>query len=339
MTGHTGFKGGWLCLVLKSLGADVCGVALEPESHPSFFEVAGVARDISSVLQDIRELSPLEAVFRRVNPQIIFHLAAQPLVRASYLDPVGTYATNVMGTVHVLEAARSLPCLQSVIVVTSDKCYENHEWEWGYRETDPVGGFDPYSSSKGCAELVAAAWARSFFNNERSPRLATARAGNVIGGGDWAADRLVPDAIRAFSLGDTLRIRYPAAIRPWQHVLEPICGYVMLAEHIISERPGFAGGWNFGPCDNAVQTVREIVEKISRLWGDGAEYTVDGAAHPHEAGFLKLDCSKAARRLGWRPRLDLDTALEWTVAWHRAMSSAEDMHHFTLRQVSDYFAK
>lgn len=341
ITGHSGFKGGWLSLWLQSMGAEVSGYALTPPTTPSLFEVASVAKGMAgSQFSDIRDLEALKAAFMEFQPEIVFHMAAQPLVRLSYQQPVETYATNVLGTVHVLEAVRSTPGIRAVVNITTDKCYENHEWVWGYRETDPMGGHDPYSSSKGCAELVASAYRSSFFNEKdygnHGVALASVRAGNVIGGGDWAADRLIPDMIRAFSQGEAVIIRSPHAIRPWQHVLEPLRGYLMLAQKLWQDGPKFAEGWNFGPSDEDAKPVQWIVQKLAEQWGEGATWRLDDRPQPHEATYLKLDCSKAKTRLEWHPRWDLETALQRIVEWYQAFACGEDMRAVTLEQINEY---
>jgi CDP-glucose 4,6-dehydratase len=341
ITGHTGFKGGWLSLWLQSMGAEVSGYALSPPTNPSLFEKASVARGmVASYLADIRNLDNLKAALLAIRPEVVFHLAAQPLVHHSYADPVETYATNVMGTVHLLEAIRSTTSIRAVVNITTDKCYENREWVWGYRENDPLGGHDPYSSSKGCAELVTSAYRNSFFNVKDHSRhgvaLATARAGNVIGGGDWAMDRLVPDMIRAFSNGEAVVIRSPQAIRPWQHVLEPLWGYLTLAEKLWELGPAFAESWNFGPNDEDAKPVQWIVQRLVEQWGDGATWRLDERPQPHEATYLKLDCSKARARLGWRPRWELGLALDRIVAWYRACARGEDMRAMTLAQIAEF---
>lgn len=340
LTGHTGFKGSWLALWLQSLGAKLTGYALAPPTEPSLFQKARVAEGMDSVIGDIRDLARLQAAMRAAAPEIVIHMAAQPLVRYSYANPVETYATNVMGTVHVLEAARASPDLKSIVAVTSDKCYENREWVWGYRETDPMGGFDPYSNSKGCAELVCAAFRSSYFNPANHARhgvgLATARAGNVIGGGDWAADRLVPDILAAFQRGEPVMIRSPRAIRPWQHVLEPLRGYLTLAERLVQDGPAHAEGWNFGPDDDGAQPVEWIARQLAEHWGRGATWTLDQNEHPHEAGYLKLDISKARMRLSWQPALQLAQALEMTVQWAQRVQGGEDARTVTLEQISAY---
>lgn len=337
VTGHTGFKGSWISLWLQSLGAEVTGYALEPPTDPSMFEACGVASKMAaSHLGDVRDLEGIRRTFQEARPEVVFHMAAQPLVRLSYAQPVETYATNVMGTVHVLEAIRSTPGVRVAVSITTDKCYENREWPWGYREIDPLGGHDPYSNSKGCAELVSAAYRSSFFQAAGSPALATVRAGNVIGGGDWAADRLIPDMIRAFSTGRPVVIRNPSAIRPWQHVLEPLSGYLLLAERLWSGGPAYAEAWNFGPEEADARPVDWIVERLSALWGPGASWSLDDGPHPHEATYLKLDCGKARARLGWRPRWDLATALEKIVVWYQAFQAGADMQSLTLQQIREF---
>ena len=334
LTGHTGFKGSWLSLWLQSLGAQLQGFALPAPTEPALFNVARVADGMGSTLGDIRNAAVLRAELAAFRPEIVIHMAAQPLVRASYDDPVGTYATNVMGTVHLLEAVRATPGVRAVVNVTTDKCYENREWIWGYREDEPMGGHDPYSSSKGCAELVTSAYRRSFLQGDTA--LASARAGNVIGGGDWAADRLVPDMLKAFERGEPVVIRNPLATRPWQHVLEPLSGYLTLAEKLYAEGQPFAEGWNFGPADDEARPVGWIVERLTALWGDGARWQLDGSAQPHEAHLLKLDCTKARQRLRWVPRWTLDTTLERIVRWHQAWLSGADMHAYCLQEIADY---
>lgn len=337
VTGHTGFKGSWLSLWLHALGAEVTGFALPPpDDAPRLFAAARVGALVAHHEGDIRDLAAVRAVVEASRPEAIFHLAAQPLVRLSYREPVETYATNVMGTVHLLEAARRAPDVKAIVCVTSDKCYENHEWVWPYRETDPMGGHDPYSSSKGCAELVAAAYRSSFF--AQGAGVATVRAGNVIGGGDWATDRLVPDLIRAFEAGAAPLIRSPDAVRPWQHVLEALSGYLQIAERLLAGERRFADAWNFGPSDEDTRPVAWIVERMRAAWGDGRPQTLDPAPRVHEAGLLRLDCSKARAALGWRPALDLEAALDWIVAWHKAVGRGEDARAITLAQIAAYSA-
>jgi CDP-glucose 4,6-dehydratase len=335
LTGHTGFKGSWLSLWLQSMGAELCGLALAPPTHPNLFSVANVGDAMKSVLGDIRDLSTVVDAMNAFKPQIVIHMAAQPLVRLSYQEPVETYATNVMGTVHVLEAARRVGSVRCIVNVTTDKCYENREWVWGYREDEPMGGHDPYSNSKGCSELVTSAYRRSFFQKS-GLALASARAGNVIGGGDWAVDRLVPDILRAFELGKPVVIRNPNATRPWQHVLEPLSGYLMLAVHLWNGGQGFAEGWNFGPRDEDAKPVQWIVERMTDHWGRGATWQLDQGEHPHEAHYLKLDNSKARYRLGWRPRWNLEAALMHITHWHRAWLAGQDMHRVCLEQIQNY---
>ena len=341
VTGHTGFKGSWLSLWLQQVGAQVTGYALQPPTHPSLFEVAQVAQGMISIIGDIRDGAMLTNAMRQAAPDIVIHMAAQPLVRRSYVDPVETYSTNVMGSIHLLEAVRQTPSVRAVVNVTTDKCYENKEWAWGYRENEPMGGFDPYSSSKGCAELVTAAYRNSFFNSakhsEHQVALATARAGNVIGGGDWAEDRLIPDILRAIQAGQPVNIRNPHATRPWQHVLESLSGYLALAEKLSSEAgQQYAESWNFGPRDEDARPVQWIVEQLTQQWGDGAAWHLDGGTHPHEAHYLKLDCSKARALLGWSPRWHLSQALQAIIAWHKAHHRSQDMRALCLQQINDY---
>ena len=333
VTGHTGFKGSWLALWLSSLGAKVSGYSLEPPSSPSLWALVEAKAGIGSTIADVRDLGALTRAIEACKPEVVFHLAAQSLVRPSYDDPVGTYMTNVMGTVHLLEAARKAQSVRAVVNVTSDKCYQNLETGQAYRESDPMGGHDPYSSSKGCAELVTAAFRASF---PGSMAIASARAGNVIGGGDWAQDRIVPDAVRAAVAGKPLQVRNPKAVRPWQHVLEPLAGYLRLAEHLHDTPAMYAEGWNFGPDERDAVPVEKVVSTIARLWGPQASWEADKAKHPHEAHFLKLDSSKARSRLGWKPRLALQMALEWTVGWYKTQAQGADAHQLTLAQIERY---
>lgn len=337
ITGHTGFKGSWLVAMLLRLGARVSGYALRPETTPNMFDLLANADRMTSIEGDVRDGASLDAAMRNQNPEIVFHLAAQSLVRRSYADPVGTYETNVMGTVRLLEAVRRTPSVTACLVVTSDKCYENREWMWGYRENEPLGGHDPYSSSKGCTELVAAAYRRSYFN-ESSPLVATARAGNVIGGGDWAEDRLIPDLIRAFDAGMEAEIRYPAAVRPWQHVLEPLSGYLMLAERLAAGDRVFCDGWNFGPSPDDARQVSWIADTLVESWGAPAAWRVNGQPVPHEAHHLRLDSTKARTILGWTPKLTLPVALEWLVEWYKAARAGADMREITNVQIDRYFS-
>jgi CDP-glucose 4,6-dehydratase len=338
VTGHTGFKGSWLSLWLSAMGAEVTGLALPAPTSPSLFEATRLSRRMNHVEGDIRDLETVRAVVAQARPEMIFHLAAQPLVRLSYQEPVETYATNVMGTVHVLDAARQVGGVRGIVCVTSDKCYENREWPWPYRESDPMGGHDPYSSSKGCAELVAAAWRSSFFH-QGGPLLATVRAGNVIGGGDWAQDRLVPDLVRAFEAGAAPLIRAPEAVRPWQHVLEALGGYLMIGERLLAGERRFADAWNFGPGDEDAQPVRWIVDRMRAVWRDGAAApSFDTGPRPHEAGLLRLDSSRARAALGWRPALTLGDAIDWIVDWHKSVGAGEDASAVTLGQIAHYEA-
>ena len=341
LTGHTGFKGSWLSLWLQSMGAQVVGFALAPPTEPSLFEVAGVGAGMTSVIGDIRDLEHLRSVFAEHKPEVVIHMAAQPLVRYSYVEPVETYSTNVMGTVNLFEAVRGTPGVKAVVNVTTDKCYENKEWAWGYRENEAMGGYDPYSSSKGCAELVTAAYRNSFFNSatfnvKHSTAIASARAGNVIGGGDWAEDRLIPDIMRAITQGRSVTIRNPHAIRPWQHVLEPLSGYLKLAQKLYEEGAAYAEGWNFGPNDEDAKPVQWIVEQLTQSWGEGASWLLDGGEHPHEAHYLKLDCSKAKSRLDWHPRWHLDEALKRIVDWQKQYLYGRDMRAVTIEQIDLY---
>jgi CDP-glucose 4,6-dehydratase len=336
VTGHTGFKGAWLCLWLQKLGAIVTGYALAPPTDPNLFEVALVADGMRSVFGDIRDLPKMTQAFADAQPEIVLHLAAQSLVRYGYGNPIETYTTNVMGTVNLFEACRATTSVRAVVAVTTDKCYENKEWVWGYRESDPMGGCDPYSSSKACAELVATAYRHSYFAPGGTIQLATARAGNVIGGGDWAVDRLVPDLLRGFIAGESTLIRNPLAIRPWQHVIEPLAGYLVLAQRLCTSPDRFVGAWNFGPADSDARTVGWIADRLVELWGRGASWRKDVSVHPHEAGTLKLDCSKAHALLNWQPRLNLEDALSLVVEWHLARQDGKDMREFTIGQIDRY---
>ena len=340
VTGHTGFKGAWLTLWLQQLGAEVTGFALAPPTTPSLFELAGVGDLVHSVTGDVRDQAALATAVREAAPEVVIHMAAQPLVRESYLNPVETYATNVMGTVHLLEAVRQNGGVKAVVNVTTDKCYENREWPWGYRENEPMGGYDPYSSSKGCSELVSAAYRNSYFNEaaygSHGVALASARAGNVIGGGDWAADRLIPDCVAALLRGEPVRIRNPHAVRPWQHVLEPLSGYLTLAQRLYLEGPRYAGAWNFGPADEDAREVEWIVKRMCGRWLEGASFNVDQGEHPHEAHYLKLDCSKAKGELGWRPRWSLETAIDMIIDWTRGYQRGDNMRELCLNQIARY---
>jgi len=342
LTGHTGFKGSWLSLWLDALGAEVTGYALDPPTQPNLFEQARVGATLRSIIADIRDFSRLKAAIEECRPEVIIHMAAQSVVRRGYEDPIETYSCNVMGTVHLLEALRQLrqPCV--VVNVTSDKCYANQEWVWGYRETEPMGGRDPYSNSKSCAELVTTAYRDSFFPSSLHERhrvaVASARAGNAIGGGDWTGDQLIPDLMRAFLGCQSCMIRNPSAIRPWQFVLEPLRGYLMLAERLMQNASRFASAWNFGPADGDAKPVSWIADVLARSWGNHASWNYDAAIHPHEAHFLKLDASKANACLDWRPLLPLDLALNWIVEWYRGFQSGTDLHDLTLTQIARYEA-
>lgn len=333
VTGHTGFKGSWLLGLLNIFGARVTGLSLAPDTTPAMFDLIGGADLCDHHIADIRDAVAVETIITQAEPEIVLHLAAQPLVRASYADPLATYQTNVMGTAHVLEACRKTPSIRTIVSVTTDKCYANDGRIEGYREDAPLGGHDPYSNSKACAELVSACWRDSFLA-ERGTGLATARAGNVIGGGDWSADRLVPDAIRAFSAGLTLEIRNPEAVRPWQHVLEPLAGYLLLAEALTDDPVRFARGWNFGPAPADMAKVRDVIDLLGRHWGVAQPWAAQPGDHPHEAAMLTLDSSAAAGALGWRPRLTLDRALALTAAWYRA----EDKRAITRAQAEAFLA-
>jgi CDP-glucose 4,6-dehydratase len=335
LTGHTGFKGGWLSLWLQSAGAQVHGYSLAPPTQPSLFEVAQVAQGLAGhCIADVRDAQALKQSMAAAAPEVVFHLAAQPLVRLSYREPVETYATNVMGTVNLLEAVRQTPGVRAVVIVTTDKCYENKEWVWGYREAEPLGGKDPYSNSKACAELVTAAYRESFLA-QAGVAVATARAGNVIGGGDWAADRLVPDFFRALDADRTLDVRFPTATRPWQHVLEPLCGYLSLGERLLADGQQVAQAWNFGPVDEDARPVGWILDHLtSKVKGTSWHHA--GGEQPHEAGYLKLDSSKARHELDWRPRWNLRTALDMTLEWHQSWRRGDDMRRVCLEQIATY---
>jgi CDP-glucose 4,6-dehydratase len=333
VTGHTGFKGGWLSLWLQHLGADVTGFSLPAPTDPSFFEQTRLADLVHHVEGDVRDMSAVESAVQKARPEVVFHLAAQSLVRYSYENPIETYATNVMGTAHLLDACRRAESVRAVVSVTSDKCYENREWVWPYRETDPMGGHDPYSSSKGAAELVISAYRRSFF--EKGARMASVRAGNVIGGGDWATDRLVPDIVRAMMAGERPLIRNPNSVRPWQHVMEALGGYLQIAEHLLEGRDEFATAWNFGPSEEDAKPVGWIVDRMLEMWGAGG-WDRPAGDHPHEATMLKLDCSKARAALGWRPRFRLEEALEKVVEWHKSVAEGDDAREVSIRQLREY---
>jgi CDP-glucose 4,6-dehydratase len=341
LTGHTGFKGGWMALWLASAGAKVRGYALDPSTGPSLFTAACVGSMIEDIRGDIRDAASLDRAMLDFAPEVVFHMAAQPLVRLSYHDPIGTLETNVIGTARVLDAARRTPSVRAVVSVTTDKCYENREWIWPYRETDPLGGHDPYSASKACAEIVSASFRRSFFEPHKRLALATARAGNVIGGGDWSADRLLPDLVRGFLSGEPVRIRRPHSIRPWQHVLEPLQGYLILAQKLLSQNaPFYSTAYNFGPTDEDARPVSWIADRMTRYWGNNASWVLDEDPNsPHEANYLKLDTSRARHDLAWAPKLRLEMALEWLVTWYRTWQSCPDtIQALTLSQIAVYQA-
>jgi len=340
LTGHTGFKGSWLSLWLSSMGAKVTGYALAPNTTPNLFEVLAIDCLIEkSHIADIRNLEGLQKTMLEAKPDVVIHMAAQPLVRYSYVNPVETYATNVMGTVHVLEGTRTIDSVRATVVVTTDKCYENKEWLWGYRENEPMGGFDPYSNSKGCAELVTSAYRQSYFSDSNSTnKIASARAGNVIGGGDWSEDRLIPDAIKAFEANKPLMIRNPLATRPWQHVLEPLSGYLILAQALYEQGSSFASGWNFGPRDEDTRAVQEVVDLLISGWGNSARWEKEGSEQPHEANLLKLDCSKASTKLGWTPKWSLEIAAQKIVQWQKAYQAKENIQEVSLSQINQYMS-
>ncbi len=336
LTGNTGFKGSWLSLWLLEMGAEVVGLALEPPTSPSLYELAGLGGCVAHHTLDIRDADGVTAVVRDTRPEVVFHMAAQPLVRKSFVEPRETYEVNVMGTVNVLDAVRRAPDGVRVVVnVTSDKCYENREWEWGYREDEPMGGYDPYSNSKACSELVTAAFRSSFFQDPSGPRVASVRAGNVIGGGDWGEGRLIPDIMRGALAGSAVDIRRPDAIRPWQHVLNPLSGYLALAQALWDD-PAFATAINFGPADEDARPVRDIVERLRELWPEPIDWRIDDGPHPHEATWLKLDSSRARARLEWRATWNLDDALQAIVSWYCALRDGEDMAQITLQQIKAF---
>jgi CDP-glucose 4,6-dehydratase len=341
VTGHTGFKGGWLAMWLTMMGAKVTGFSLPPNTNPSLYAKARIDKLIEqSQLGDIRDYEKLKLALVESEPEVVFHLAAQPLVRYSYQNPLETYQTNVMGTAHLLEAMRYIDSVRAAVIITTDKCYENTEKLTAYAETDPMGGYDPYSSSKGCTELVVSAYQRSFFSKEKYTThrlaIATARAGNVIGGGDWSQDRLIPDALKAFEAEKTLSIRNPAAVRPWQHVLDPLAGYLVLGQRLFESGPLFIGAWNFGPHTEDEKPVSAVIDTLAQILGPTARWERDGTTHPHEASVLRLDFTKAREQLGWQPRWPLNVALNKTVAWHQAVKANQNMHEFSLTQIAEY---
>lgn len=330
VTGHTGFKGSWLSIWLQHLGAEVCGYSLDAPTEPNNFTVSRTSANMLSILDDTRNRDSVFRVMQKFKPEVVFHLAAQPLVRESYSDPFTTYETNVMGTLNVLDAARQTPSVKSIVNVTTDKCYENKEWPWGYRENEPMGGYDPYSSSKGCSELLTSAFKRSY-----DMPLASARAGNVIGGGDWANDRIVPDTLAAFSKNKPVVVRYPDAIRPWQHVLEPLSGYLTLAEKLYDNNK-YADSWNFGPNEDDAKPVRYILDYMKDKWSSNADWRTDGGNHPHEAHYLKLDIGKAKTYLNWHPRWSLNKALDATIEWHKSWLEGKNMQDVSIEQIKNY---
>jgi len=337
ITGHTGFKGGWLSLWLSSMGAKITGYGLVPKTMPNLFEVFGIGYLIEkSYIANIGDLNKIQIVMKESQPDIVIHMAAQPLVRYSYANPVETYATNVMGTVHLLESMRNINSVKATIIVTTDKCYDNKEWVWGYRENDQIGGSDPYSNSKACAELVTAAYRNSYFKQLNTNQVASARAGNVVGGGDWSDDRLIPDAIKAFQNKKSLKIRNPTALRPWQHVLEPLAGYLMLAQALYEKGESYSCSWNFGPNDESNRSVEEVANLLILNWGDNAKFEKDGIEYQKEAHFLKLDSSQAVSKLGWRYKWDLDNAIQKTVEWYKAYENGANMLNFSKMQVNQY---
>ena len=336
ITGHTGFKGGWLSLWLNQLGAKVTGYAIDPPNNPSFFQEANVNSSLQeSIHGDIRDAEKFTKVMIEISPEIVIHLAAQSLVKESYDNPVSTYSTNIMGTVNLFEAIRKTPSVKVVLNITTDKCYENIETNIGYTELDRMGGYDPYSSSKGCSELISSAYRQSFFQN-KGVALASARAGNVIGGGDWAKDRIIPDAIRSFLSKNPLLVRNPIATRPWQHVLEPLSGYILLCQQLMKSPKIFSEGWNFGPSSEDEASVSKLADIITKIWGDGSSWKLDKDFHPHEAQLLQLDCSKANNKLGWIPFWHLDRTLIETIEWYKAWSCNKDMHQFSINQIESY---
>jgi CDP-glucose 4,6-dehydratase len=341
LTGHTGFKGSWLALWLQKLEVNLTGYALPPPTKPSLFDVAQVSRNMNSIIGDVRDLAHLKNVLETFQPEIVIHMAAQSLVRYSYNNPVETYSTNVMGTVHLLEAVRHIDSVKAIVNVTSDKCYENNEWVWGYRENEPMGGFDPYSNSKGCAELVTSAYRSSFFNPEHYSQhgvaLASARAGNVIGGGDWATDRLIPDILKSIIADEPVRLRNPYATRPWQHVLEPLNGYLTLSQALYKNGIKFAEAWNFGPKDQDVLTVENVTRQIVTNWGGNARYEIISQPNTlHEATLLKLDCSKAYNHLKWQPKWDAKKTIEKICRWHKAHQDMQNMQNYCLQEIKEF---
>lgn len=340
ITGHTGFKGSWLSLWLQQLGADICGLSLAPNTQPSLFELANLTENMDSHILDISQPGSAKKVLNQFKPEIVIHMAAQPLVRLSYKNPVQTYQTNVMGTVHLLEAARSCASVKAVVNVTTDKCYQNNEWIWGYRENEPMGGHDPYSNSKGCSELVTSAYRESFFK-KMGKGLASARAGNVIGGGDWSDDRLISDIIKNICNHKTTLLRHPKAVRPWQHVLEPLSGYLLLAEKLYNNPKDYSSAWNFGPNHNQTATVEQVADKVFSSWGeDQLGWQVEPDVNAlHEAQLLRLDITKATTQLDWQPKLDLDTTINWTIDWYKAWAEGKNIRSLSLQQIQAYLSE
>lgn len=340
VTGHSGFKGAWLSIFLHSLGAEVKGYSLAPPTNPSLYDLCRIHELVHSEIADIRDGDRLKKSMATFNPDVVFHMAAQPLVRESYLNPVDTYSVNVMGTVNLFEAVRNCSNIKSVVNVTTDKCYENKEWVWGYRENERLGGYDPYSNSKACSELVTSSYRSSYFNPDRygdhGVGIASARAGNVIGGGDWAKDRLIPDCLGSLTKAEKIVVRNPQAIRPWQHVLEPLSGYLTLAQKLYADGPTYGGAWNFGPAEEDARKVLWIVEKLCAKWGGNASFDLAPKSELHEAHFLKLDCSKARAQLGWHPKWNLDQSLDRIIEWTKAFSAGSDVRNVCLDQITDY---
>jgi CDP-glucose 4,6-dehydratase len=340
LTGHTGFKGSWLALWLQSMGANLVGFALNPNTEKNIYEIANVQDDMNSVIGDIQDYELLESVMKNAEPQIIFHLAAQPLVRESYINPIETYQTNLMGTLNLLNISREIPSVKSIVNITTDKCYKNNEWVWSYREDEPMGGHDPYSSSKACSEIATSSFRRSFFNthdySNHGVGIATARAGNVVGGGDWSKDRLLPDIISAYENSQKLIIRNPESTRPWQHVLEPLYGYIMLAEKLYFEGDKYSEAWNFGPESTHAISVLNLIERLNKILPNKVNWEIDNNSHPHEANLLSLDIAKAKNRLNWRPVLSLDETIQLIIDWHLNHKAKKNMKEATLSQIERY---
>jgi CDP-glucose 4,6-dehydratase len=337
ITGNTGFKGAWLTFLLKELGSEVMGYALPPEPGPSFFLLLGLQDKLKYVIGDIRDSAKLNLTMNSFQPEIVFHLAAQSLVKKSYVDPALTFDTNVMGSVNLLDAVRQCSTVRSLVYITSDKCYENLEWVWGYRENDQLGGYDPYSASKAAAEIVFSSYARSFFSSRLRLGAASARAGNVIGGGDWAVDRIVPDCIRAIVSGQSIKLRNPSATRPWQHVLEPLSGYIMLAANLYDQPDSFGGSWNFGPASTNVRTVHDVALYIIQTLGIGSIEIVESQSQQHEARLLQLNCDKAQQELGWKPRWEVDKTFSATAEWYKEYIDGNNLENITRMQIQDFF--